>query len=57
MVQDDFVLIPNAFGTLFGIVQLVLYGFYWRLERNIQWSYTPIHQEVVSPPRYSDDLI
>jgi solute carrier family 50 (sugar transporter) len=34
MAQDYFVLIPNALGTLFSLAQLVLYGVYWRMERN-----------------------
>jgi solute carrier family 50 protein (sugar transporter) len=30
---DYFVLIPNALGSLFGLVQLVIYGVYWRMQR------------------------
>lgn len=30
---DYFVLIPNALGSLFGLVQLVIYGVYWRIQR------------------------
>ena len=30
VVRDYFVLIPNALGTFFGLIQLILYGIYWR---------------------------
>jgi solute carrier family 50 protein (sugar transporter) len=33
MARDYFVLIPNALGTFFGIVQLILYLMYWRHSR------------------------
>ena len=31
MAEDYFVLIPNGLGTFFGLIQLVLYGIYWRM--------------------------
>lgn len=31
IVRDYFVLIPNALGTFFGLIQLILYGIYWRM--------------------------
>lgn len=31
VVQDYFVLIPNALGTFFGLIQLVLYAIFWRM--------------------------
>jgi solute carrier family 50 protein (sugar transporter) len=31
LVGDYFVLVPNALGTFFGVVQLLLYTVYWRL--------------------------
>jgi solute carrier family 50 protein (sugar transporter) len=35
VVSDYFVLIPNALGTFFGLIQLILYGIYWRMtDRN-----------------------
>lgn len=34
LAKDYFVLIPNALGAFFGVIQLVLYGVYWRLSRS-----------------------
>jgi solute carrier family 50 protein (sugar transporter) len=34
MAQDYFVMVSNSLGAFFGLVQLVFYGIYWRMERN-----------------------
>jgi solute carrier family 50 protein (sugar transporter) len=35
VVNDYFVLIPNALGAFFGLVQLILYAFFWNKEKKM----------------------
>jgi solute carrier family 50 protein (sugar transporter) len=51
MVKDFFVLIPNALGTFFGLIQLCLYAVYWRISARNDNGSEPDRTSLRSPGR------